>query len=584
MNKTNKKPENPYQGGLGKYAKRYIPFGMSLVVYGISAAMRVCAMYMTSRSGPLIDAATSGQDLTPIVFTILIAFGIRLAICVPDFVLRYRYREKMRLQSRSDAANAVARAKVTALEGLHSGDAANRLAGDLDDIAGVMGWSLINYSSNFIFVAGIFVYGLTVNLRLTLVTIATVIPCMLMTHWVAKPMQKLNKARREAESANSQMATDIMGGIEAVKSLGVEQSMLERMDGRLNAYVKAAIKETFAGVAMRGASLYLGLVPLLASVITGIALVVRGEITAGSAFAFSSLVLTQLLSVVSNFGEIMTALRRARVAADRVMAVIDMPQESGSGESAPLGGDLAVLDNVSFGYEGKPDVLHSVSLRVGAGERVALVGESGCGKSTVIKLIQGFYAPGEGDVRIMGRSVKDWLPDAMRKRVSIVPQDLFLFPASLRDNLLDGNPDATDAQLSAAMDAGALTPALTDIGGLDVNVGERGGRLSGGQRQRATLTRALLHGAPLLLLDEPTSALDANTENDVQNALDSLGRDIAVLTVAHRLRTVRDADRIYVMDAGRIVQTGRHAQLIAQDGPYRRLFLSQTEGGDAHAS
>ena len=246
----------------------------------------------------------------------------------------------------------------------------------------------------------------------------------------------------------------------------------------------------------------------------------------------------------------------------------------------PPRGVLA-FDHVEFRYPTRPEIaaLHDFSLTVSPGETVAVVGPSGAGKSTLFQLAQRFYDPQAGTVRIDGIALTQADPHAVRARIAVVPQDTVIFAASARDNLRYGRWEADDAALWAAAEAANAAQFLQELPqGLDTFLGEGGARLSGGQRQRIAIARALLRDAPLLLLDEATSALDAESERLVQKALERLMSRRTTIVIAHRLATVRAADRIIVMDKGRIVEQGRHDELVAKSGLYARLAHLQFEG------
>ena len=242
---------------------------------------------------------------------------------------------------------------------------------------------------------------------------------------------------------------------------------------------------------------------------------------------------------------------------------------------------MLAFDHVEFRYPTRPEVaaLHDFSLTVSPGETVAVVGPSGAGKSTLFQLAQRFYDPDAGTVRMDGVALTQADPAAVRQRIAVVPQETVIFAASARDNLRYGRWDADDAQLWAAAETANAAKFLQELPqGLDTFLGEGGARLSGGQRQRLAIARAILRDAPLLLLDEATSALDAESERLVQKALERLMTKRTTIVIAHRLATVRAADRTIVMDQGRIVEEGRHDELVVKGGLYARLAQLQFEG------
>jgi ATP-binding cassette subfamily B protein len=246
----------------------------------------------------------------------------------------------------------------------------------------------------------------------------------------------------------------------------------------------------------------------------------------------------------------------------------------------PARGDV-VFDNVSFAYPTRPEILSAagVSLSVKAGEKVAIVGPSGAGKSTIFHLLLRFYDPRGGAISLDGVPVRSADPRDFRSRIALVPQESNVFAASARDNIRFGRPDATDAEVERAAELAHAAEFIRRLPeGFDTPLGERGVTLSGGQRQRIAIARAVLRDAPLLLLDEATSALDAESETLVQTALEELMRHRTTLVIAHRLATVLSCDRILVMDQGRIVEQGTHAELVATNGLYARLARLQFEG------
>ena len=306
-------------------------------------------------------------------------------------------------------------------------------------------------------------------------------------------------------------------------------------------------------------------------------LVLNGSLEVG---LYSVMVfLTQrLLWPLTTLGQTFDLYQRAMASARRVFVVLDAEQtmENGTRSPLPIKGTLA-LRGVRFSYvEGHP-VLDDVTIDFPSGETTALVGATGAGKTTVAKLLLRFYDPGLGSVALDGVDLRELDRGDLRRGIALVSQDVFLFHGTVRENVAYGRPGATNLEVEAAAriaEAHEFVLALPN--GYDTIVGERGQKLSGGQRQRLSIARALLTEAPILVLDEATSAVDNETEAAIQRSLANVANDHTLVVIAHRLSTIRHADRIYVLDRGKVVESGAHDQLIARTGIYRSLWEVQT--------
>jgi ATP-binding cassette subfamily B protein len=295
-------------------------------------------------------------------------------------------------------------------------------------------------------------------------------------------------------------------------------------------------------------------------------------------FVYAAIVGTSAAALTEMWGEV----QRAAGAMERLSELL-VAQPAIAAPALPLTlparvrGDIA-FEHVNFRYPSRPDILalNDYTLAVRSGETVAVVGPSGAGKSTTFQLLLRFYDPESGRITIDGSDVRRLRPEELRRQIGFVPQDTVLFGASARDNIGYGRPGASDAQIEAAARAAAADQFLRELpAGYDTFLGERGTRLSGGQRQRIAIARAILKNPPILLLDEATSALDAESERLVQAALGELMRDRTTLVIAHRLATVLKADRIVVLEAGRVVAVGTHAQLMRVSPLYARVAALQ---------
>ncbi|ABS27421.1 ABC transporter ATP-binding protein [Anaeromyxobacter sp. Fw109-5] len=375
---------------------------------------------------------------------------------------------------------------------------------------------------------------------------------------------------------------EVLSGIVTVKSFTMEAAEKKRFLDEVNSANEVVIRGVGVDSGVGAAQNLVQIAARVAALALGGVLVARGEVTVGTLVAFLGYV-GGLFGPVLGLSGIYKTVNTARVSAEEVYGILDAHDHLGDAPDARevigLRGDVE-WSGVRFAYEPEgPPLLDGIDLRVRAGERLAIVGPSGSGKSTLVALVQRFYDPTEGVVRVDGIDVRRLKQVSLRKQIAVVFQDSLLFNESVLANIAYGRPGASRAEIEqAARDANAheFIERLPD--GYDTVVGERGSRLSVGERQRVAIARTLLKAPPIVILDEPTSALDAESEQLVQQALDRATRGRTTLVIAHRLSTVVDADRIVVLREGRIVEEGRHADLLARGGYYASLVEKQARG------
>lgn len=368
---------------------------------------------------------------------------------------------------------------------------------------------------------------------------------------------------------------EALGGIRIVQAFAAEGH--ERaLFAQANAGYRTTKLSAYRIIAQVSAIQYMGLRAVQVLVmVAGAGFVMDGSLTTGGFVGFLLLVgvffrpLEKIAAVIETYPKGIAGFRSYL---DLIGNAPDINDTADARPAPTLTGEIS-FDRVNFAYDDGRPVLQDISLRVGAGQTVALVGASGAGKSSLMALIPRFYEPQSGEIRIDGIPLEQITLDSLRRQIGLVSQDVFLFGGTLRDNITYGTPNATDAQITEAVHQAQLTRVVEALpNGLDTIVGERGVLLSGGQRQRVAIARVFLKNPPILLLDEATSALDRQTEREIQTALSRLSIGRTTLVIAHRLETIRHADRILVMDHGRIVEEGRDEDLRAARNHYSRML------------
>ncbi len=470
-------------------------------------------------------------------------------------------------------------------ERLHTGEIVSRITTDTTLILSVIGSSVSIAMRNALMLAGGLVALLLTSGKLTglvlLIVPAVIVPIVVM----GRRLRRLSRENQDLIAASSARAAEDLGAVATVQSFTHEGASRAAFGG----VTLRSLDSAFARVTTRAAMTVI-VILLTFSGIVGVLWVGARDVQAG-VMSPGELVQFLIYAVmvagsVGALSEIWGEVQRAAGATERLVELLNTTDPVQDPRqpvplARPVRGAVA-FEGVSFRYPARPEVaaLEGFDLTVAPGETVALVGPSGAGKTTVFQLLQRFYDPQAGHIRLDGTDIAAMARGDFRRAIALVPQDPVIFAASARDNIRFGRPEASDTEVEAAARAAAAHDFLAALPqGYDTYVGERGVMLSGGQKQRTAIARAILRDAPVLLLDEATSALDAESERAVQAAVDRLRQGRTTLVVAHRLATVKGADRIVVLDGGRIVAQGTHDALVAQGGLYARLARLQfTEG------
>jgi ATP-binding cassette subfamily B protein len=525
-----------------------------------------------------------GGDVTP-YFEYLLFIVVVLAVATAcRFYFVSMLGERVVADIRADVHDNLLRLEPRFFEENRPSEIASRITADTAVIETVVGATVSVALRNVVMGVGGIIYLFTLAPTLTaglLVGLPVVIVPMVL---LGRRVRNLSRHSQDRIADVGSIVAETLGAMKIVQAFAQER----RESGRFRAAVEAAFATARRRIVLRAvltaiviALIFGGITMLMWQAAVDVA---AGNISGGTIAAFvitGALVAGALGALAEVYGDLLrgagAAGRLAELLAET--ATISSPAEPVALREPPRG-ELE-FDRVTFRYPTRPDVsaLHDFSLAVRAGETVAVVGPSGAGKSTLFQLALRFYDPQGGTVRLDGVDLRDADLGAVRSRIAFVPQETMIFAASARDNLRYGRWEASDERLWAAAEAANATEFLRRLpDGLDTYLGEGGARLSGGQRQRIAIARALLRDAPLLLLDEATSSLDAESERLVQDSLERLFEGRTTIVIAHRLATVRAADRIVVMDQGRIIEEGAHDALSARDGLYARLARLQFEG------
>ncbi|WP_353628345.1 ABC transporter ATP-binding protein/permease [Sulfitobacter sp. TCYB15] len=399
------------------------------------------------------------------------------------------------------------------------------------------------------------------------------------TEWRVKLRRQMNDRDTDA----NQKAIDSLLNYETVKYFVAEQREAQRYDAAMAGYEEAAIKTNYSLAFLNfGQSLLItcGLVGVMILAAIGVQ---NGDLTVGD-FVMVNAYMVQLTVPLNFLGTVYREIRQALVDMGQMFTLLDQPAEISDKPDAPalqVSGGRVTLDNVRFGYDDDREILKSVSIEAAPGEMVAIVGSTGSGKSTIGRLLFRFYDVQGGAVRVDGQDVRDVTQDSLHRAIGVVPQDTVLFNDTIGYNIAYGRDNATQEDIEAAAKSAQIHDFIQRLPhGYETAVGERGLKLSGGEKQRVGIARTLLKNPPILLLDEATSALDSETEHEIQDALRQAGKGRTVLTIAHRLSTVAEADRIVVLEQGEVVEQGTHDDLLARNGRYAQLWQRQQSEGE----
>lgn len=550
--------------------KDYLPFFYVTLIFLIANQGLVALInYMT---GSLTDAITE-QNMMLFGKYILILAAVQLLHMVAEYLVNYRVNylsESFIKRLRNHTYHKIMNASMKWLDENKLGDIISRINGDLNTLVSqvntFMTWQLAGVVTFAVYMMVCFV----INVKLSLISFCVVPVLAIFQFMTGKPIARLGEKRSVAEGQANSVFVDLISGLGIIKTFKAERSLAEKYETEVDKSVDANVKSFALEFIMNPLQILMGYLPQIIILVMGSRFVLNGEMTLGMLFSFILLSSSALETVYSLSWQVRNVYNTIGIA-ERIFEIWDVEEEKNDGTICEKTSEEPVrFEQIDFGYNAENRVLSDISFTVNQRENIAIVGASGAGKTTIMKLLAGFYEKDGGNIYVFGNLLEKWDKEALRERMSYVGQEPFLFPGSIFSNVELGNEKADEKQIMDCIKAIGLD-------NLDIHtpVGERGVLLSGGQKQRVSIARALIKNADILLLDEPTSALDTESEYYVKQAVEKYTVGKTRITIAHRLSTVCSADRILCMKDGQIVECGTHEELMKKNGVYKDLYEKQ---------
>lgn len=529
----------------------------------------------------IFDEVLPGGEVRPL----LEMGGLLIGLTLFSFFLGYiqallslTLRNRVKFRVTSDLFRHLLRLPLHYYDRTESGALMSRVRDDVDELDTLMSDTLVEGCVNLLKALAYFALLLVLDFGLALSGLLLVAIIFICVFLVSKPLRRRSKRAREADAKSSAALHEVIAGIQTVKTSAQSAQEERRFASAVKNAIRMSAKRDVLGIATGSAFGLIGVLGGYVIISVGAYRILMGYSTFGNLFAFF-IFLTQLMGSAGSVFGLIPAIQQSLASLERIFAVFDEEVEAQPKERIKLAhrirGDVD-FENVAFSYEEGELALNGVSLRVQNGEMLALVGRSGSGKSTLVHMIPRLYEPQSGRILLDGHPLQVYPTRTLRNQIGVVPQDVFLFNRSIRENIAYATPQATDEEILAAAQAAHVDVFVSRLRqGYDTVVGERGVKLSGGEKQRLAIAREFLRDPPLLILDEATSNLDSESESMIQEALQRLLAGRTSFVIAHRLSTVQRACRIVVMDDGAIVESGSHVELLELGGIYKQLYDKQ---------
>lgn len=540
-------------------------------------------------SGFAIDAieAVGGVDFAGVFKYAGLMIAFYAASSVISYILAnlmIRLSRKAVYSMRRDAFNTLASLPVSFFDTHQTGDVISVISYDIDTINSSLSSDLVQMIASVITVCGSFVMMLSISPHLILVFVVTIPISVIFTRFRSKRVRPLYRRRSKKLGELNGFIEEITSGLKTTKAYSREQVFIDRFDVKNDEAVEANYEADHFSCITGPTVTFINNLSLALISIFGALMYMAGGITLGNISSFV-LYSRKFSGPINEFANIISDLQSALAAAERVLRLIDekgepadRPNAAVLGADAPVRGDVR-LDGVSFGYSEGQTVLNNVTFNAERGRVIAIVGPTGCGKTTIINLLMRFYDATTGEIRVDGSEVRDITRSSLRGAYTMVLQDTWLFHGTVFENIAYGKKDVTREDVERAAKAARIHGYIMSLpDGYDTVLSDNGVNISKGQKQLLTIARAMLLDSPMLILDEATSNVDTQTERSIQDAMLKLMNGRTCFVIAHRLSTIRHADNIIVLSDGRIVEHGRHEELLAKRGAYYTMYHAQFEG------
>lgn len=559
------------------YSKDYC--GQITIASISSVTASIATVFIIDILRQIIECISIGnliQEVQNIILKMLIVIGIGIASNYMVVSMTGFVGVGLLKKLRNDAVDSLMKASPEYINQCNYGDLMERVTEDIEGLAGFMSGYFKDCMYVPILTVVYSVYLFIMNAPLAVICLFPLAVMVPLNVKLLKPIKLCQFQYAKELGLTNNNVEEAFAGAEVIKSYNLQKKMMDRYEVALYKTFKTSKENDLAQYNLEPISRAIQEVPMAIAICVGGVLVFNNAITMGVLIAYISTI-KKLIEPLSRCYQLVVRSQTALVSVSRVFEVIDIQPEKNVLTGASNYNDMAdspiiSFKDVTFGY-GQENVLVNVSFNVRKGERIAFVGESGSGKSTIIKLISRQISMEKEKIFYQGIDYYNFTPNEIRNELALISQETTLFPVSIADNIRIGNPDVRTEDIILALKMSGCEKFIKELPeGIDTILAEKGNNLSGGQRQRLTIARAIVKNAPILLLDEPTSALDLETEKNICNTFDEVSRNHTVIAVAHRLNTIKNYDRIYVLNHGRIVEQGTHEELLSQQGEYCQMY------------